>query len=176
MKQAIILQGWYQKPDSNWYSWLKNKLEENGYTVFLPDLPTMHSDMPDMQKQLEYIKEHVSFDQNTIVIGHSIGCLLAMRLAEEFSFAKMLLIAGWDFNDLTKEHQLFWSTPIDHKKIKENVKEIYCISSDNDPYMTAFTVEAMAQRFGGKFLLLKGKGHFVDENNVKEIPEILDLL
>lgn len=55
-KQALILQGWYQKPNSNWYPWLKKELEKRGYKVFLPDLPTMHTDLPDMKKQhVKYI-------------------------------------------------------------------------------------------------------------------------
>lgn len=176
MKQALILQGWYQKVDSNFYPWLKVELEKKGYSVFLPDLPTMHSDLPDMKVQLDYIKEHVSIDSETIIIGHSIGCLLAMRLAEKFTFAKMILIAGWDFDDLTDEHRLFWPNKINHQKIKEQVKEIYCMSSDNDPYMTAFAVEAMCHRLGGTFVLVKNAGHFTNDFGITEIPELLHLI
>lgn len=176
MKQAIILQGWYQKTDSNFYPWLRKELENKGYTVFLPDLPTIYTDLPDMAKQLAYIEENININNETVIIGHSIGCLLAMRLAEKLSFGKMILIAGWDFDDLTKEHQLFWPNKINHTKIKENVKEIYCISSDNDPYMTAFTVEAMAKRLDAKFILVHGAGHFTNDFGITEIPQMLELL
>lgn len=176
MKKALILQGWYQKPDSNFYPWLKEKLEKRGYEVFLPDLPTMHTDLPDMEKQLQFITEHVAIDSETIIIGHSIGCLLAMRLAEKFSFTKMILVAGWDFDDLTTEHQLFWPNKIDHKKIQAHVKEIYCLSSDNDPYINPFTVEEMSKRLHAKFIFIKNAGHFTDEYGIKKVPELLQLL
>lgn len=176
MKRAIILQGWYQKPESNFYPWLKKELEKKEYEVFLPNLPTMHTDMPDMQQELDYIEQNVQIDDETIIFGHSIGCLLAMRLAEKHRFAKMFLIAGWDFDDLTAEHQLFWPNKLDHKKIQEHVKEIYCISGDKDSYFTPFTVEEMSKRLGGKFILVKGAGHFLDEQGKLEIPEIVQYL
>ncbi len=176
MKKALVLQGWYQKPNSNWYPWLKKELEKKKYTVHTPDLPTMHTDIPDMQKQLAYIRKHVSVDANTIIFGHSLGCLLAMRIAQQTSYRKMFLIAGWDFNDLSYEHRLFWQTRINHTAIKKNVKEIYCISSDNDPYITAFTAEEMSKRLGGKFILVTGAGHFTEKDGVTTIPKIIPYL
>jgi uncharacterized protein len=176
MKKALILQGWYQKIDSNWYPWLKKELEKKGNEVYLPDLPTIHTDLPDMTKQLEFIEKNFKIDNDTIIFGHSLGTLLAMRLAEKHKYLKMFLIAGWDFNDLTEEHRLFWKTPINHSKIKKNVIEIYCITSDNDPYMTANTVEEMSKRLGGKFILVKGKGHFTTGDKVTKIPQLLKFI
>ncbi|MBI4065185.1 alpha/beta hydrolase [Candidatus Gottesmanbacteria bacterium] len=176
MKQALILQGWYQKPESNWYPWLKEELEKKKYTILLPDLPTIHTDLPDMTKQLSFINQLLTINHQTIVIGHSLGCLLGMRLAEKYSFDKLFLVAGWDFNDLTKEHRLFWEKPINHAAIKRNVKEIYCISSDNDPYVTAFTVQEMSKRLGGKYMLIKGARHFTDKDGITQIPQLLSLL
>lgn len=173
MKQALILQGWYQKPESNWYPWLKKELEKKKITVFLPDLPTMHTDLPDMQKQLSHINRVVTINNQTIIICHSLGALLGMRLAEKHSFDKLFLVAGWDFNDLTAEHRLFWKRPINHDIIKQHVKKIYCISSDNDPYMTAFTVEEMSKRLDGKFILIKSAGHFTKKDGITTVPEIL---
>jgi len=175
-KQALILQGWYQKPESNWYPWLKTELEKRDYRVHLPDLPTMHTDLPNMKKQLQFINALMTIDENTIVVGHSIGCLLAMRLAEKYSYNKMFLVAGWDFNDLSIEHRLFWANPIDHAAIKQHVNKIYCISSDNDPYMTAFTAEEMSKRLDGKFILVKGAGHFTAKDGVTTMPEVLQYI
>lgn len=172
-KQALILHAWYEKPESNWYQWLKTELEKRDYTVFIPELPTMQTDLPDMQQQLSHIEQTVTMNKQTIVIGHSIGCLLAMRLAEKHTFGKIFLVAGWDFNDLTIEHRLFWPNPIDHEAITKHVKQTYCLSSDNDPYMTAFTVEEMSKRLGGKFILIKGAGHFTEKFGVTKIAELI---
>ena len=175
-KQALILHAWYEKPENNWYPWLKMELEKRGYTVFIPNLPTMQTDLPDMQQQLSHIEQTITIDSKTIVVGHSISCLLAMRLAEKYSYNKMFLVAGWDFNDLYPQHRLFWPNPIDHEIIKRHVKEIYCLSSNNDPYMTAFAIEEMNKRFSGKFILVPGAGHFTEKDGMTRIPEMLSLL
>lgn len=176
MKQALILPGWYGNPKNDWYPWLKRELERRGYRVFLPDLPTAHTDLPDMDRQLRFIEQSVTIDKDTTVVGHSLGALLGMRLAEKYSFYQLFLVVGWDYNDLSHEHRLFWKTPINHKKIKQHVGKIYCISSDNDPYVTAFIAEEMSKRLEAKFILVKGAGHFTEKYGVTTIPAILPYL
>lgn len=173
MKKALILECWYGKSTDNWYPWLKKELEKKGYKVFVPELPTMYTSLPDMQKQLTYIEKNFKFEKDTLVFGHSLGCLLAMRLAEKYKYKKMYLIAGWDFDDLTTEHRLFWKTPINHKKIKTNVKKIYCFSSDNDPYITAIQSADMCKRLNGVFVLINGKSYFSEkQGGVRAIPQL----
>jgi predicted alpha/beta hydrolase family esterase len=177
MKKTLIIECWYGHPEDNWYHWLKKELEKKGYEVYVPDLPTMDTSLPDMKKQLEFIEKTVKINKDTIVFGHSLGALLAMRLAEKHTFSKLFLVAGWDFNDLTREHKLFWKTKINHSKIKKNVKDIICISSDNDPFITAITAEDMSKRLGGKFLLIKGARHFSEKlGGITKIPELLEYL
>lgn len=174
MKHALILHAWYNNPENHWYPWLEKELEKKGYTVDVPELPTMNTALPDLTQQLEVAEKYIT--KETIVIGHSLGALLAMRLAEKYSYKKMILVAGWDFNDLTAEHHLFWKTPMNHAAIKKHVKGIYVISSDNDPYITAVTAEDMSKRLGGKFILIKGAGHFTKQFGITEMPQILQLL
>ncbi len=158
-KSALILHAWLNGPDKHWYPWLKKELESRGYTVYMPEIPTMNSDVPDLKTQMEFIEHTVPLTKDFIVIGHSLGALLAMRLAETHTFRKMFLISGWDFDDLTAEHQSFWQTKMNHAAIHKNVRKIYVISSDNDPYTTAFTTEEMSKRLAAEFILIKGAGH-----------------
>ncbi len=176
MKKALILHAWYEKPDSLWYPWLKQKLEEKKYKVFVPRIPTMKDDYPDMNKQLNFIENLLEIDKETTVIGHSLSCLLALRLAERCSYQKMILVAGWDFNDLTKEHRSFWPNKINHDLIKKNIKEIYCITSDNDPYITLFQVKEMSKRLGAKYIVIKKGRHFATTNKTKQIIQLLPLI
>ena len=144
--------------------------------MYLPEIPTMNSQAPNLKMQMNFIEKNIPLDKNMVVFGHSLGCLLAMRLAEKHPFQKIILVAGWDFDDLTAEHQSFWKNKIDHSAIQKNVKEIVCLSSDNDPYNTAFTVEEMSKRLGGKFILVKNAGHFTRDFNITQIPELISQL
>lgn len=176
MKNALILQGWYQQPESNWYPWLKAELKKMNYKVDIPDLPTMQTESPDLEKQLNFLLDTHTITQNTSIFGHSLGALLGMRVAEAQSIDALFLIAGWDFNDLTYEHRLFWKSPIDHEQIKENTNRIVVVSSDTDPYITAFQCEEMCKRLEGEFILIKNAGHFTSKDGVKQIEELLHYL
>jgi len=176
MKKALILEAWYNKPEDNWYPWLKKELEKKGYKVLVPDLPDQRTDHPSLAKQIKFIDDLKFLDVETVVIGHSLGAVLGMRLGENHKFKELITVSGWDFNDLCEGHKLFWKTMMDHKKIQKNVGKIYCIGSDNDPYYTKISFEDTAGRLGGKFIFIKGKGHFVKRDGVTKIPQILKLI
>jgi predicted alpha/beta hydrolase family esterase len=173
---AIILHSWYGDIEKDWCHWIIQELSSRKIPVFIKQIPTFDTNLPDLEISLKFIKENSEINDQTIVIGHSLGCLLALRLAEQKTFKKMVLVAGWDFNDLTAEHRLFWPNMINHGKIKQNVKEIVCVSSDNDPYITACQAEDMSKRLNGKFVLVPGAGHFTEKYGVTKIPEIIQYL
>lgn len=174
MKKALILHAWYGSPEADWYPWLKTELQKKGYEVWLPELPTMPTKSPDMETMLKFIIEKKFMDEDTTVIGHSLGSVLALRLAERTKFKVGILLAGWDYNDLKPEHQSFWQTMMDHELIKKNVGEWACLISDDDPYVTPAIAEEMTARLGGKSIRVGKKGHFLTKDDgVTEVPEIL---
>lgn len=174
MKNALILISWYGTPQSDWLPWLKLELEKKGYEVAIPDLPTVRTNLPDMEQMLAILK----VDKDSLVIGHSLGALLGLRLAERQTFRKLILVSGWDFDDgLAPEHRLFWPNRIDHDKIKEHVKEFVVIHSDNDPYTPIQVAEDMCKKLDGKFLPVPNGGHLSQKDgNKTNLPEILPYL
>lgn len=136
----------------------------------------MRADKPQMTVALKQILKEIKPDKETTIIGHSLGNLLAMRLAEQYSFKKLIMVCAWDFDDLKAEHRSFWKTPINHTKIKRNVKEIFVVHSDNDPYVTVAVAEEVAGRFGAKFILIKRAGHFIKSDGITKIPELLKII
>lgn len=176
MKKALILHSWFAHPTDNWYPWLKGELEKKGYEVWLPELPTMPTKDLDMEAMLQFLLNNNFVDRETIVIGHSLGSVLAMRLAERTIFAKGIMVAGWDYNDLTPEHKSFWGNMLDHELIKKNVPEWVGIISENDPYVTKIIAHEMMGRLGGKAVDAGPKGHFGKDDGVSEIPEILEFV
>lgn len=176
MKKALFLQSWYSKVTDNWYPWLEKELQKKGYKTFFPDIPEMRKDVPDMNKILNFIESLKVIDKDTVIISHSLGNLLAMRLAEKHKYKQMILVSAWDYDDLCEGHKLFWKNKINHAKIKKNVKDITIIHSDNDPYYTAIAAEDTSKRLNAKYILIKGGGHFGSKEKTKKLPQILDLL
>ncbi len=176
MKKAVILHAWFGSPTADWYPWLKTELEKKGYEVLVPELPTMATKSPDMETMLKFIIDGKLVDKDTTVIGHSLGSVLCLRLAECIKFKKGILLAGWDYNDLTPEHQTFWKNMMNHELIKKNVAEWVAIISDNDPYVTKFIAHEMADRLGAKTVDAGMRGHFLTKDGVTEVNEVLDFV
>lgn len=173
MKKALILHACMDNPSGNWYPWLKKEMEGRGYEVWIPTLPTMDSPQPNMEPMLKAILDKQLVDQDTIVVGHSLGAVLALRLAERTVFREGIILAGWDFDDLDPRDDLFWPNPIDHEKVKRNVPSWIVPISANDPFVSSYMTQRMAERLGGKALMLGAKGHFCTSDGVTEISEIL---
>jgi predicted alpha/beta hydrolase family esterase len=173
-KKALILHCWYGHPEDNWYPWLQSELKKKGYEVWVPKLPTLDTDSPDMEAMIKLILDTGFVDTETIIIGHSLGAVLTLRLAERIKFKMGVLVAGWDYNDLSKEHQSFWPNMLDHQLIVSNVSRWYAVISENDPYMTSFQTQEMMKRLSGEWTMVGKKGHFLaKDDKVVEIPELL---
>lgn len=177
MKKALILHAWYATPESDWYPWLKTELEKKGYHVEIPSIPTMDSASPDLETMLKFIADNELVDDETVVVGHSLGAVLALRLAERVRFEKGILLAVWDYNDLTPEHQSFWKTAINHALIRKNVPSWVMIISDNDPYVTKFIAHEVAARLDAKTVDAGIRGHFLaKDDGVTQVSEILEFV
>ncbi|GAB4142106.1 MAG: alpha/beta hydrolase [Patescibacteria group bacterium] len=169
----IILHGWFLSKNSDWYGWLKETLEKQGNEVFLENLPTMTTENPNLNEIINFLEQKIDFkNQEICIVGHSLGSVVALRLAEKYKFKKLILVSCWDWNDLTAEHQNFWTNPINHQKIRNNVSEIVCINSNNDPYIGWAIAQEMAEkRLNAKFVLVENAGHFTKINTFEKILE-----
>lgn len=176
MKNALMLQCWYSKISDHWYPWLKNELEARGYQTQFPDIAEFRKDAPDLSIILRDVENLRCINRDTMMVSHSLGCLAALRLAETHPYDTLILVSGWDYNDLTEAHQSFWKTPVDHAAIKKNGKRVIVIHSDNDPYITAFSAEEMSKRLGGTFVCVKNGGHLTAQYGFTTLPAIVPYL
>lgn len=91
----IILHGWVKGGKGARYDRLKNLLERQGYSVFVPDLPGFGNN-PLKKEELEfedyvqfakkYIEDvlHTSKRNKVILIGHSFGGRIAIKISSDY--------------------------------------------------------------------------------------------
>ena len=95
MKNAIILHGTGCTPNSYWIPYIKKHLEQNGYSLWVPQLP--EPDTPDLKLQLSYVLKNGKFNKDTILIGHSAGGPLILGILDniDVKIKKAILVAGY---------------------------------------------------------------------------------
>ena len=136
MRNALILHGAGNNSQGNWFPWLKKQLEQKGYKVWSPDLP--HADQPILEEWLDAIfaNHDWQFNQDSVLIGHSCGATLILRILERLpkhvKIAKAILVAGpLDKGTIPN----FWplkegittTDPYDWQKIKNSCNNFYLI-------------------------------------------------
>lgn len=179
MKNALILHGTGDNSKENWFPWLKSELENQGYKVYVPDLP--NANKPLISRYNQFIFPQWQFDSESILIGHSSGAVAILGMLQELPknivVKKAILVAGFkdDLNfDPVKE--MFAEYSFDWDKIKKHAREFIFIHSDNDPYIDLKQGEFLKEKLGGELVVLPGQGHFsistVGEK-YREFPELL---
>jgi leucyl-tRNA synthetase len=63
--------------DAFW-PWLKKEIESRGGKVFAPDMPNPSE--PNIDEQVEFVLKNHKFDEKTVVVTHSLGGPVAMKL------------------------------------------------------------------------------------------------
>lgn len=155
MPNAVIFHGTGCTPDSYWFPSLKLFLEQHGYHVWTPQLPD--ADKPDLKKWLPKALEG-SYGEETIIIGHSAGAPLVLSVLENISVKvqKAVLVAGY----LNDPDSIILQPDYDWQKIKQHVKDMIIINSDNDPWGCDDSqgIE-LWKNLGGTLILREGEGH-----------------
>lgn len=98
VKNALILHGAGNNSKGNWFPWLKKQLEAKGYKVWSPELP--NADIPIQKDWLGTIfsNKEWGFNKDSIIIGHSAGATLILRILERLpkgvKINRAILVAG----------------------------------------------------------------------------------
>ncbi|MEI6022695.1 MAG: alpha/beta fold hydrolase [bacterium] len=134
----VLLHGFQGSPNEGKYAWLKEELEKRGHTVVCPVLPNTNS--PKEIEQVATALDAVAYDENTIVWGHSLGSVVAMKVLEKITkpIAGLILSGAFCSPDF-EEDKIFKDTftwDFDVKKIKSNTGFIKIIQDTADDAIT----------------------------------------
>lgn len=163
------------------FPWLKNKLEEKGIEVQVPQMP--NPEAPKIDEWVPFIKNLVGEpDENTFFVGHSMGVQALLRYIAGIDkmvggavavagFFKLKDLEGPEEESIAKP---WLETPMDTEKIKNNCPAVTALFSDDDPFVGLENVEIFKDRLNAKVLTFEKKGHFSEEQGVSEFDPIFD--
>lgn len=179
-RRALIIHGWKDDPSSGWLGWLGGELEDAGYSVRAPRFEV--AEKPVLQTwlaALESAKVWLEGGEQTLIIAHSLGCFLALRMLEMYDFAQpvsgLYLVSG--FYDAPRPEASRWFSPEPNwPAICSHASERVCIYSDNDTIVTPDRTRRLAHKLQARLLCIAGQGHFLGSQGMNDFPELLESL
>ena len=78
----FVIHGLGAGEHDNWFPWIKEIFEPRGFKVFIPTFPNTLS--PNLNEWLNNFNQYLSIiNENTILIGHSLGCSFILNFLEK---------------------------------------------------------------------------------------------
>ena len=166
MKNAILLHGGQSTPDMYWFPSIRNFLIMKGYSVWAPLLPDANK--PTLDIWFSFVLKNGLFNEDTILIGHSLGSALALSVLEsiDVKIKKAIFVAGFATvrKNMKPSDETMLKVSYDWERIQMHAKDFIFINSDNDPWGCDDEQGKYMQKYlGGTFILKKGEGHFGSE-------------
>ncbi|MFU8947242.1 RBBP9/YdeN family alpha/beta hydrolase [Mycetocola zhadangensis] len=176
--RIIVAHGYNAAPHRHWFPWLVEQFEPGVVTV--PALPNPRA--PELEPWVNTLAETIGdVDDNTILIGHSLGSITTLRVLERmprpWRLRGLILVAGFvsALPNLPKLNE-FTAPPVDGAAIAAHISHRAVLGSDNDTTVApAFTAD-LARELDAPLTLIPGGGHFVDRLGCHSIPELLPVI
>ncbi len=175
MKRVILIHGWQWQPWNHWKAWLRDKLEIQGITVIEPEMPNSSNKPVDWINRLAEVIW--APDEETILIGHSLGCPTVigylMQLSGNERVLGAVLVAG--FSSKIEAHSILhlWDfLPADVEKSKNHCSKFVSIASDDDASVPLEKSKELNDLVWGEFILEHNKWHFCEEDEVRDLDSV----
>lgn len=175
-KRVVIVHGWGGSPEDCWIPWLKKKLEGEGFSVAVPEMPDTNN--PRMDAWVGRVMDEVGEpDGELYMVGHSLGNITIMRYLESLGEGQKIggavLVAA--LIDSKKEKiKAFFADPIGWDRIREAGGKFVAINSDDDPHVPVSHGETIRDMLGAELIVQRNKGHFSIGDSCTELPVVLE--
>jgi leucyl-tRNA synthetase len=167
----VLLHGFESRPDRPRFQFWKTQLEKQGHEVIIPALP--NPDNPSEEEQVKTALAAAEYDGNTVLFGHSLGAVVAMKVLEKLEnpIARLVLAGGFvdrNFKDRPRSFDKRFSWKFDGEKIRKNAGSIKILHDTEDPAISEEQVKRLEAVLAVKGERVKGEApHFKGE---KEFP------
>jgi len=179
MNNIFIFHGTEGYPEENWFPWLKEKLETLGHKVFVPQFPSPPVVPAKIAEWFDVLKDYEQYiDENTILIGHSLGGVFTLRILEKLKHpvkAAVFVGAPVGVKPITYYDRdvSFSGFDFDWPTIKNNARNFVAFQSDDDPYVSLGNGRELSEKLGIELSFIPNAGHFNQKSGYTQFEELL---
>jgi len=185
MKRVFIVHRWEGLATDDWYRWLASELASCDIETVIPQMP--ETDAPHIETWVPALAQAVGEpDEETYLVGHSIGCQTIAKYLETLGEGKKVggavFVAGY-FKRLTgfenegaKVAEIVneWlTTPLDLTKVRAHLPGSVAIFSDDDPYVPMDNLDDFRDVLGSEIVVVSNKGH-MSPSGVPPVTELTE--
>lgn len=181
--RVVVLHGAHGGPDTNWFPWLHAELERAGVEVVRPRFPTPQGQSLNAWLEAYDLAVAPLAPAPTILVGHSLGATMALRLIERAAepFGGLLIAAGFigalGLPDYDLINASFFAEPFDWERIGERKGSACCCwAGDDDPYVPLSRSQELADCLGAPLGVVPGGGHLNGETGFTAFPQLRDAI
>jgi predicted alpha/beta hydrolase family esterase len=181
MNNYFIIHGTYGSNKGNWFPWLKEQLENKGLECIVPQFLIGNEQNYDNWKiVLDSYSNKI--DEDTIFIGHSLAPIFIIKylLEKKIKIKALILVSGFNNYYVNEEYdkcnKSFYINESNISDIHNYCNSIYCLYSNNDPYIKLSELERFANALDAKKYLIKDGGHLNSEFGYIKFDEILSII
>lgn len=145
----VLLHGFTANSKSDFHPWLKEQLEATGARVYSPDLPD--TDSPNADTQAAFVLDNYEFNEKTVIIGHSYGSVVALKILEKLTtpIARLVTVAGFaqpGFSDHERNFESTTNWQFDFEKIYNTVQSVDVLRVMNDSAVPSERADYLAEK------------------------------
>jgi len=170
----LLLHGRESSSKGEYQPWLKAELEKRGYEVQVVDMPNPNE--PNDEEQADFVEKHCTLDERTVIVGHSFGGVVAMRLLERGNMVRRVVFVATAVSGKFLDGKIRESVTrackkgFDFEKIKKQARTFMVVPDLTDKIVPISDAEALAKNLGATYM--PGKGNSPHFTNEKE-PDVL---
>jgi predicted alpha/beta hydrolase family esterase len=177
--KAFIFHCWGGDSRACWRGWLADQLSASGFQIIAPDFPD--TNYPKLEQWLAAVRENVKeFDEDWILIGHSLGCPAILRLLETFGENEKVkaafLVAGFAKDLGIPEIRDFVDRDFDWEKINAKSGRFFVINSDNDPFIELEEGKRLTKLLNTELIVEHDGGHINEGSGFTSYQRLLELI
>jgi len=170
-----LIHGYTASPDSNWFQDFKMKLEKENIEISILNMPNSQS--PKLKEWINHMeKSIIKIDENTIFIGHSLGCVTILNFLNNSNTTKikgLFLISGFVESSPISALTEFVTPKLNYNYLQQLTPNRIAISAVDDDIIPYKYSKTMSERIDAKFTLLKDGKHFIDRDYFTEFPFLI---
>lgn len=173
----LLLHGRGSSPEKVFLPWLKKELESRGYKVQVPAMPG--NDEPSDLEQANFVKTNCEINEATVILGHSFGGIVAMRLLEQGIKVNKVIFLSTPYTGRMLDGKARKSVVdaikrgFNFKKIILQANSFVSISDLNDHIVPLTDGEGLAKNTNGIWIQNKSNKPHFDGNQEPTVLEAL---